>query len=216
MRHWGAGPDFDYGPSIKAAVSAAQAVHPEATVLFYTDDYDIDLPCLTIRLPLGKELGLNRTRTWAAHARAWHGPTLHIDSDIIIRRRFDPVFAREFDFAWSWRPPSDPFMARMPINGGMLLQKSGPDTAAFLDDMAEQIEALARINRRPGWLTAGGEQLALGLMLYGCQPGKHKTPWGTCGVFYADNGPKWKGINHTYDGTNDGQFADHYKGQRKL
>lgn len=221
MDKWRGGEPCDYAPVIKRSDAAIAKVHPEAQSFFLTSHDDkIETDAKLIKLSVGPHLGLNRTLAWLAWAKLWEGPTLYIDTDIRLHRSFWPVLNDTgYDYSWSWRLPINSFYSRMPINGGLLVQREAKPTAAFLETMAEQIIMLANLNHRTDWLTAGGEQMALANMCHGLQPGYHDQPWGRLGLFFADTFEHVPGINHTADGKDyaddEGPFAIHDKGKRK-
>lgn len=185
LYEWHGKKEVDYTPVIRRSLGAAYKVHPKASIYMVTDkDTQMDYGegwegrVETIRLPLGKELGINRARFWAAWSKAWTGPTLHLDTDVEIRLPFGDVFAREFDIGMTWRPPTAEAYKLMPINGGMfLVNPSGhKGFTNFMLNSADYIEKVSIKNNNPKLRVAGGEQLSFAQFTGRNGPGLYKSP----------------------------------------
>lgn len=138
----------DYTAAIRASVTAAHQIHPGALIVMLTDlttTFDADLPMTIIPLPVKPEwLMYERTRCQLAFTQCWQGYALHIDTDVVIRKSFDPVFNLPIDFAVTWRGD---FLGQH-INGGMLICKTPQRFAAFMADFVRNYDLTCQ---QKGW-----------------------------------------------------------------
>lgn len=207
-----AGCKHDYGPVIAKSVAAARAVHPEALVVMLTDEqtqFAPDLPVELIRLPLVREwIMYERTRCQQAFASVWPCNAIHIDTDVVLQKRFDDLFGMGFDVGLSYRD-----YPGMHINGGMLLCGNAAGFARFMQDFTRMYDAIA--DAAEPWngfdlRCFRGGQLALAALMYDRQPGVHKMTWGRVAVFNA------REVNRTYGEPGETRpYAYHFKGHRK-
>ena len=191
-QHKGGGNAIDYAKDIAISVPAARAIHPDATVILLTDattpihQHD---GLHIVRLPLGTELGMERTRAQIAFSHIWGGHALHLDTDMELRRTFSPLFQLDFDFAFTWRPE----VPHMQINGGMFLVCQPKAFVQLQTAVLKLIPAIADAYHEPSKRTAYGEQMALHMLWEHREPARvHPSPFGRMGVLPCSV------VNYTY------------------
>lgn len=222
----------DYHTSIRVAVKSALRAHPEALVVMLTDTATQfeSLPMTVIRLPVVPEwLMYERTRCQLAFSQNWDGHQIHIDTDVILRKRFDPVFDWDADVALTGRPE----MPGQHINGGMLVAKNPVKFTEFMADFVKNYDLTCQQKGSEDWdlHCFRGGQITLARMMVDCFPNAgrqrpadqrigtdklwaslYRTRWGTVAVAPSNL------INWTFDPNNVSQdaLAWHLKGPRKM
>lgn len=150
-----------YAEMVRLMAASARKLHPNCRVVLLTDEYT-KVPGLhedaTIRGAIDPDkIMFFRMAIQTAYMRSkfFDTHTVLIDTDILVNRSLDGVFAHDFDVGLTWRRE----LPGQPFNGGVIFLKPGGKAEAFMN------EALALYTRlrdpKVNLLKWYGDQIAL-------------------------------------------------------
>ena len=139
----------DYRAVLKAACAVALRSHPKSAIIVLTNDSTVtpEISAQVVRLPVSAErMMFDRMRAYRAliSSRELTGPTMFLDTDVLLNGSLMPLFNEAFDVALTYR---DNFW-HMPFNEGMILAGSG-DSPRALQFFTEALSLYEWLSKNP-------------------------------------------------------------------